>query len=374
MMLAHQIRLDPTEAQEQYFRQAAGTARFVWNWALAQWNAEYAQGKKPSGMKLKKQFNATKYEQFPWLHEIHRDAHAQPFANLQRAWARYFSQKKSGKEAFAPVFKKKGVRDSFYLANDKFEMDGERIKLPKIGWVRLREPLRFVGRIVGASVRRIANAWYVSVQVDVPEEKAARERTGNSTVGVDFGIKAAATLSTGETVLAPKPLKNNLRRLRLHSRRHSRKDKGSKNRVKSAQKLASLHARITNVRRDFWHKLTCRLCCENQAVVIEDLNVQGMMQNDKLSRAIADVGMSEGRRQLEYKAKLYGTRLVIADRWYPSSKNCSVCSTKNETLTLSMRDWTCAHCGTHHDRDINAAINLRNLAESELERNAQAPT
>ncbi len=340
MMLAHQIRLDPTAAQAQYFRQAAGTARFVWNWALAEWNAEYAQGKKPSGMKLKKQFNAMKYEQFPWLHEIHRDAHAQPFANLQRAWTRYFSQKKAGKEAFAPVFKKKGVRDSFYLANDKFEMDGHRIKLPKIGWVRLHEELRFVGRIVGASVRRIANAWYVAVQVDVPDDKAQRKRRGDSVIGVDFGIKAAATISSdgkhgSETVLAPKPLKSNLRRLRIRSRRHSRKNKGSKNRVKSAQNLASLHARITNVRRDFWHKLTSKLCRENQAVVIEDLNVQGMMQNGKLSRAIADVGMSEGRRQLEYKAKLYGTRLVIADRWYPNDA-------ERQALT--------GDCGCGHER------------------------
>jgi putative transposase len=204
------------------------------------------------------------------------------------------------------------------------------------------------------------------VQVDVPDDKAQRERTGDGTVGVDFGIKAAATLSTGETVLAPKPLKGNLRRLRLRSRRHSRKEKGAKNRVKSAQKLASLHARITNVRRDFWHKLTSKLCRENQAVVIEDLNVQGMMQNEKLSRAIADVGMSEGRRQLEYKAKLYGTRLVIADRWYPSSKLCSACGQKKETLSLKEREWECEHCHSRHDRDMNAAINLRNLAATEL--------
>ena len=200
----------------------------------------------------------------------------------------------------------------------------------------------------------------------MPDDKAQRERTGDGTVGVDFGIKAAATLSTGETVLAPKPLKGNLRRLRLRSRRHSRKEKGAKNRVKSAQKLASLHARITNVRRDFWHKLTSKLCRENQAVVIEDLNVQGMMQNEKLSRAIADVGMSEGRRQLEYKAKLYGTRLVIADRWYPSSKLCSACGQKKETLSLKEREWECEHCHSRHDRDMNAAINLRNLAATEL--------
>ncbi len=231
--------------------------------------------------------------------------------------------------------------------------------------MRLREPLRFVGRIVGASVRRIANRWYVAVQVDVPEDKARRERTSDGVVGVDFGIKAAATLSSGETVLAPKPLKGNLRRLRIRSRRHSRKEKGSKNRVQSAQNLASLHARITNVRRDFWHKLTSKLCRENQAVVIEDLNVQGMMQNDKLSRAIADVGMSEGRRQLEYKANLYGTRLVIADRWYPSSKLCSACGQKKETLSLNEREWECAHCHSRHDRDGNAAINLRNLAMQE---------
>lgn len=232
MILAHQIRLDPTRAQEQYFRQAAGTARFVWNWGLAAWNAEYKDGKKPSGLNLKKQFNALKYEQFPWLHEIHRDAHSQPFAHLQKAWSRYFADKKAGKAAHTPVFKKKGVRDSFYVANDKFELEGKRIKLPKIGWVRLRESLRFRGRIVSATVRRVTNAWYVSVQVDVPDECARRERTSHNTIGVDFGIKAAATLSDGTSLEAPKPLKSNLRRLRLRSRQHSRKEKGSKNRRK----------------------------------------------------------------------------------------------------------------------------------------------
>jgi putative transposase len=201
--------------------------------------------------------------------------------------------------------------------------------------------------------------------------------------GIDLGIQAAVTLSSGEVIHAPKPLKAALRRLKIRSRRLSRKveaakgaagfapknclPKGAKlptsnNRQKSSAMLARLHARIANIRADFVHKLTTRLCRENQAVVIEDLHIKGMLANDKLARAIQDVGFGMFRSQIEYKAKRYGTLLVIADRWYPSSRLCSVCGWKNEMLTLRDREWVCPECGTHHDRDLNAALNLKRLA------------
>jgi putative transposase len=206
---------------------------------------------------------------------------------------------------------------------------------------------------------------------------------GSTITGVDLGLKAAATLSSGESIDAPKPLKAMLRRLKIRSRRLSRKVKAAKvaagfapnarlpkgaklpvsnNRKKSAATLARLHARIANIRADFLHKLTTRLCRENQAVVVEDLHVKGMLANDNLARALSDVGFGQFRAQMEYKAKRYGTRLVIADRWYPSSRLCSVCGWKNEALTLKDREWTCPACGTHHDRDHNAALNLKRLA------------
>ena len=388
MQLTHKIALFPTPEQADYFVRACGTARRVWNWALAEWKRQYAAGQKPSAMALKKQFNAIKYTDpqwldengQPWLKTIHRDAHARPFVHLDRAWNQFFNDLKSGKPAHEPRFKKKGrCRDSFYVANDKFKLSDKMIRLPKIGHVAMAEALRFEGKILGATVSRTADRWFVAIQVEVSDAQFYRSRKAHGTVGVDLGIKAAATLSSGETIDAPKPLKAALRRLKIRSRRLSRKleaarcapgakfPKGtqlpvSNNHRKSAMRLARLHACIASVRADFTHKLTTRLCRENQTVVIEDLSVKGMLANDKLARAISDVGLGMFRSQIEYKAKRYRIRLVIADRRYPSSRLCSVCGWKHEALVLEDREWTCPECGTVHDRDINAARNLERLA------------
>jgi putative transposase len=382
--------LDPTPDQRDYFARAAGTARRVWNWALTEWLRQMSSGLYPNAMLLKKRFNTIKYadpdwldaDGRPWLRTIHRDAHSQPFANLAKAWNRYFAARREHRPAHRPIFKKKGrCRDSFYVANDKLRVEGMTVVLPKVGHVALRETLRWPGRIMGASVSREADHWFLALQVEVPEQAAHLHRPGNGTVGVDLGISAAATLSSGEKLSAPRPLKAALRRLRIRGRRQSRKleaakaragiigrsPKGtrlpaSKNRTKGARALARLHARIARVRADFLHKLTTRLCRENQTVVIEDLNVRGMLANARLARAIADIGFYEFRRQLQYKAKRYGTTLVLADRWYPSSKPCSTCGVRYGNLGLNERVWTCATCGAQHDRDVNAAINLKRLA------------
>lgn len=380
MILAHKIALDPTLEQARYFGQASGTARFVWNWGLAEWNRQSEAGEKPNALRLKKQFNAIKYEEFPWIAEIHRDAHAQPFTNLGTAWSRYFAALKAGavpapqdraarralkkkgvKLAYPPTFKKKGERDAFYVANDKFRLDGAVVILPKVGPVKLREALRFEGKILSGTVSRTADRWFLGVQVEVAD--ATRERTGDGVVGVDLGIKATLTLSTGEAIPGPKPLKKALRRLKIRSRRHHRTVKGGKNRRRLAHRLAKLHARIAHVRADFIHKNTTRLCRGNQTVVIEDLHVKGMLANDRLSRAIGDVGFGEIRRQLDYKAPLFGTRLIVADRWFPSSRLCSACGVLYPgDWSLKIREWDCPHCGAHHDRDVNAAKNLERLA------------
>lgn len=392
MQLTHKIALIPAREQADYFVRACGTARRVWNWALAEWNRQYAAGQKPNAMALKKQFNAIKYSDpqwldengHPWLWGIHRDAHAQPFAHLAKAWNRFFADFKAGKQAHEPQFKKKGrCRDSFYVANDKFSLNSRMIRLPKIGDVAMAEALRFKGKILGATVSRTADRWYVAIQVEVPDAQFYRSRMTHGVTGIDLGIKAAATLSSGEAIEAPKPLKAALRRLKIRGRCVSRKIEAAKieagfspraklpkgtrlpvsnNRRKSSVTLARLHARIANVRADFTHKLTTRLCRENQAVVIEDLNVKGMLANEKLARAISDVGFGMFRSQIEYKAKRYGAWLVVADRWYPSSRLCSVCDWKNDALTLKDREWMCPQCGSHHDRDHNAALNLQRLA------------
>lgn len=384
MQLTHKIQLKPTEQQRDYFQKAAGTSRFVWNWALAKWKECYALGQKPNAFELKKEFNAIKYKEYPWLSEMHRDSHAQPFAYLAKAWNRFFSEIKSNKKAHEPRFKKKNKsRDSFYVANDKFFLQDKLIRLPKIGLVEMRESLRFSGKILGATISRTADKWFAAIQIEVPDTEALKKRRSNGIEGLDFGIKAAVTFSTGESISAPRPLKSALRRLKIRGRNLSRKceiakallgfkkqerlPKGtrlpvSNNRKKSSLKLAKLHAHIVNLRADFTHKLTTRICRENQTIVIEDLHVAGMLKNEKLARAMSDVGLGEIRRQLEYKAVRYDVQLIIADRFYPSSKMCSVCDIKNERLTLKDREWICQHCGTFHDRDKNAAINLKRLA------------
>lgn len=360
MIIAHKIQLDPTHRQRQYFANAAGCARFVWNWALTEWERQYAAGEKPSWTKLSKQFNAVKYSLFPWLREISKGAHSRPFSELGKAYKQWFE-----KTAEQPRRKKKGrCRDSFYVVAERCSFSGELAKLPVIGCVRLTEPLRFIGKIMSATVSRTANKWFISVIVDVGDY--SRSCVGDGAVGVDLGIKVAATLSTGEQIHSPQPLKTRLSKLKRLQRQHSRKQKGSKNRQKAQRKVAKCYAKVANVRNDFLHKLTTRLCRENQTVVIEGLNVSGMLKNRSLSRAISDQGFGEFRRRLEYKSAIYGTRLVIADRWYPSSKTCSGCGEIKQDLALKDRIYKCDHCGLSLDRDLNAAINLHTLGLRDL--------
>ena len=382
MNLAHKIKLNPTPEQEVYFRKAVGCARFTWNWAVAQWLEGNEQKQAPSPTALKKQFNAIKYHQFSWMKDIHRDAHAQPFANLGKTVNQYFKSLKNHEKPHKPQFKKKGkAHDTFYLANDKFQVNGKRIKMPKIGWVDMTEQVRFEGKIMSATVSRQADRWFVSINVEVATQHETRKRKAHHIDGVDLGIKTAVVLSSGEGIESPKPLKKALRRLQIRQRRISRKlevtkkevgitgamPKGtrtpvSNNRRKASMKVAKLHMRIANLRSDFTHKTTTKLVSENQAIGIEDLNVSGMTKNHKLARALSDVGFGEFRRQIEYKAKLYDTTVVLADRFYPSSKKCSVCNYVLPKLELKVREWDCPQCGTHHDRDTNAARNLKRLA------------
>jgi putative transposase len=348
MILAHKIALDPTRTQEAYFRKAVGTARFVYNWALTRWEEEYRQGIKSSGTQLKKEFNKAYRVEFPWVSDVHRDCHSQPFSNLQNAYTKFFKH-----EARHPKLHKRGRHDSFYVANDKFYIEDRVVTLPVIGSVRLRESLRFHGKIMSGTVSREADRWYLSVSVNVDYRQ---ERVGNETVGIDVGLKTFAKLSSGEAIIAPKPLRKQLKRLKRAQRALSRRLKGGQNRKKQQRRVARLHARIRHIRQDFLHKLSTRVCRENQTITIEDLNVKGMMQNHKLAFAISDAAWSEFGRQLKYKSEIYHNDLVIADRWMPSSKTCSRCGSVRQDLTLSDRVYVCAVCGLEIDRDHNAAI------------------
>jgi putative transposase len=278
---------------------------------------------------------------------------------LGQAFQNFFA----GRARF-PQFRKKGVHDRFTLTNDQFSIDGSRIRIPNLGWVRMRESLRFAGKLMSATVSRVADRWFVSITVDTPDTSRLPQAENQGAVGVDLGVSALATLSTGETIPGPKPHKALLGRLRRLSRSLSRKQKGSANRKKARARLAKLHTRIANIRSDAMHKLTTDLTRRFHTIGIEDLNVRGMVKNRHLARSIMDMSFFEFRRQLEYKAAMRGGQVVVADRFFASSKTCSACRHKLDDLPLSVRRWTCPDCGAVHDRDVNAAINLKNVAES----------
>jgi putative transposase len=350
MIFAHKIALDLTDVQETYCRQAAGTARFTYNWALAHWQMQYRNGEQPTAAKLKIQWNAIKYERYPWLEDIHRDAHAQPFVNLNTAFQKFFRH-----EAKYPTFKKKGQHDSFYIANDKVQVSGKRVRIPRLGWVRMRETLRFTGKLMAATVSRNADRWYVSLSVQVDPFPPCENQAGR--VGVDLGVTHLATFSTGEKIEGPKPHKAALKQLRRTNRTLARRVKFSANWRKTKTKLGRLHARIANIRTDALHKVTTRLTQTYQQIVIEDLHVKGMMQNRKLARAISDMGFGRFRQMLTYKAEAYGAEVIVADRWFPSSKLC-VCGVVHDALTLKDRVFVCPKCGYTEERDVHAAKNL----------------
>ncbi len=274
--------------------------------------------------------------------------------------------KQGGKPGY-PKFKKKGVYDAFRADNGPQKagehavaVDGKTVRLPKCGVVRMRESLRFAGQVISAVVSRQADGWYVTLLVDTTDCLSGPLDRG--IVGVDLGIKELATLSNGEVVPALKPHRAAHQRLVRLSRSLSRKQKGISNRAKAKAKLARLHQRIANVRVDALHKLTTRLVTGFDTIGIEDLNVRGMLANRHLARSIADAGFAEFRRQLEYKALMTGARIVVIDRFFPSSKTCSQCGTIHP-MKLSDRVLVC-DCGNVLDRDLNAALNIRNKAAS----------
>ena len=365
MLIAHKIALDPNNVQATYFARAAGTARFAYNWALAEWQRQYEACKadaslpKPSQSRLRRQLNGIKAEQFPWMLEVTKNAPQMAIIQLGQAFQNFFAGR-----AKYPKFRKKGVHDRFSLTNDQFSIDASRIRIPNLGWVRMRETLRFAGKIMSATISRVADRWFASITVDTQEDLPLPKAENQGAVGVDLGVSALATLSTGEIIVGPKAHKTLLCRLQRLSRSMSRKVKGSENRKKALAKLARLHARIGNIRKDGLHQLTTDLTRRFHSIGIENLNVKGMVKNRHLSRAVSDMGFFEFRRQLKYKAAQRGGVIVVADRWYPSSKTCSCCGHKLDSLALSVREWVCPECGSIHDRDVNAAINLRNLAVS----------
>jgi putative transposase len=288
MLIAHKIALDPTDLQRTYFSKSCGVARFAYNWALAEWDRQYQEHKKdknkpkPNETVLRRLLNSIKQEQFPWMLEVTKNAPQMAIIQLGKAFQNFFA-----KRSKYPKCRRKGVHDRFTLTNDQFEIKGSKIRMPHLGWVRMREELRFTGKILSATISRIADRWFVSVAIEAPSVHP--QPISGKTIGVDVGVSAMATLSNGQEIVGPKPYQKLLNCLNRLSKALSRKVKGSKNRTKAKTKLAKIHARITNIRLDAIHKFTSDLVSRFDTICIEDLNVREMIKNRQLARNLNDM-------------------------------------------------------------------------------------
>lgn len=362
MIKAHKIRLNPTPDQRVYFAKAAGTARFVYNWALAAWKSHKAErpGDSYGPMAIKKDFNAIKGEQFPWVYEVAKDVAEGAFTNLGAAMKNYYDSKKGerrGKKVGFPKFKsKKDHRQSFRLNNDKFRVEDHNFYVPKLGWVNMAEKLRFQGKVLGAVVSRQAGHWYASITVEM--EKPEPKKFPKESVGVDLGVKTLAVLSDGRRYENQGLLRSELTHLKRLNRRLAHRKMGSHRWWQAKDRLSRFHQRIANRRGDYIHKITTGIAGTYSLIGLEDLNVAGMVKNRRLALSISDAGFGEIRRQLQYKSEWLGGRVVPIDRFFPSSKLCGVCGVINDSLTLSDREWVCPSCGATLDRDLNAARNI----------------
>jgi len=366
ILKAYKTQLDPNNIQITKMRMNCGASRFAFNWALSK-KKEFFDKKEriPNNIELHREINKLKgTDVLPWAYEdgISKCAFQESLRDCDKAFANFFARckkKVKGSKGFPKFKSKKNDKQSFRLTGTIKILDGGYIQLPRLGKVKLTEKDYIPSnvRILSATVSKRADKWFVSVQVegyDIEPVAAV-----NAVIGIDLGIKMLATCSDGTTYANPKALKKNLKNLKRKQRQLSKKKKGSKNYGKAKKKLAKLHYRISNIRKDTLHKVTTKIISENQVIVLESLKVSNMMKNHCLAQAISDVGLFEFRRQIEYKAKWNNRKVVFADTFFASSKLCSCCGWKNESLTLADRTFECQECDNKMDRDMNAAMNLK---------------
>ena len=355
---AYKYRCYPTLEQAEQLNRTFGCVRYVYNRALAERSRAWTQGKRRvSYVDTAKALTGWKRDpETAWLGEVSNVALQQSLRHLQSAFDRFWR-----KQNRYPRFKNKGKsRDSATYMTNGFSYRDGKLKLAKqaepleIRWSRPL-PEGAVPSQVTVS-RDAAGRWFVSLLV---EEEITPHAPTEAAVGIDAGITTLVTLSTGEKVTNPRHEKTDRAKLAKAQCNLAKKQKGSNNRAKARLKVARIYARIADRRRDHLHKLTTRIIRENQTVIIEDLAVRNMVKNRKLARAISDASWAEFRSMLEYKAAWYGRQVIAIDRWYPSSKTCSGCGAIVDRLPLNIREWECRGCGSTHDRDVNAAKNIR---------------
>lgn len=353
---AYKYRFYPTDEQKHILARQFGCCRFVSNWALRKkTDAYYKDGVRLYYKDLSVALTQLKkQEEYAWLSDVSSVPLQQALRHLDKAFINFFEGR-----AKYPTFKKKQHRQSATYAASAFIWRDEKLSLAKMDeplTLRWSRPLPEGCKPSSVTVSKDgADRYFISILV---EEEMEHLPASQQNVGADLGLKSFVVLSDGEIVGNPKFFHKDEKKLAKAQRRHAKKRKGSKNRDKARKNVARIHARIADRRRDFLHKLSTRMICENQTICVESLAVKNMVKNEKLSKAMSDVGWSEFVSQLEYKASWYGRTLVKIDRWYPSSKRCFDCGHILDSLPLDVREWTCPECGVHHDRDINAAKNI----------------
>lgn len=396
--ISHKIELVPNNKQKSYFRKAFGCARLAYNWGLAEWQRRYKEGDKVDAYGLKKAFNAMKKEEFPFVVEVTKYATQQPFINLGKAFKKFFDDLKKGIVSYPRFKRKKDNEGSFYIGGDAVSLSDinlnsknfkniphnekqkrQYLKVPNLGWVKMTERLRFIGKVNSVVISQQGNKYFASFSVQITEEEYKRTHPkafsdkANRKAGIDLGIKSALILSDGVAIDNPKPLKNNLRKIkrisrqldkRVHVRNKQERLEGKKksnNYRKLSVRLSNAQRKVANIRRDFTQKVTTILTTHYTHIALEDLNVKGMMRNHRLAQSVSDVAFGVLRRQIEYKSLLNGIKVLKADRFYPSSKTCSRCGHVKQDLKLSGRTYYCSNCGAVIDRDYNASLNLLSL-------------
>ena len=353
-----QIELNPNNKQATLMSKHAGYARVAYNFALSSFKVGLDNDEWRTYVDIKREFNAVKYDKFDWCKELSQNASKNALHNLGDAVTRW----KKGQNSF-PVYKKRSDRISYQADNGTgtVEVDKKRINLPKMGWVRMREELRYKGTISKVVVSKRNNRWFVSVLIDCDISNYKHQPPlfdDKQPMGVDVGINTLATCSNGDTYDNPRPLKRYERKLARANRSLSRKVYLSKNWHKAKAVLSGVHYRIGCIREDAHHQASIRIVRKASAIGIETLNISGLLKNRKLAKALSDSALSGFLTMLKYKADRRGIPITEADQFFASSKTCSSCGHKKKDLTLSDRTYHCSECGLDIDRDFNAAINL----------------
>ncbi len=361
LLKTYKYRIYPNNQQKELIEKSFGVCRFIYNLALETKIEAYKRcGKILSAFDLCYELPGLK-EDYPWIAEVNAQSLQVAINQMDISFKNFY------RGYGFPNFKKKLSRQSFRCPGGvrKIDFNAQTITIPKIKDIPAVVGRTFEGEIKTVTISRTPTGkYYAAFLVDNKKELPGKpEIDPNNTIGIDLGIKSIAVTSDGRFFEPNRRLKNSLKRLQCLSSRASRKKKGSKNRKKANKRVALLHEKIVNQRTDYIHKVTTGLIRDNQAetFVMEDLNVAGMLKNRGLSQAISDVCFGEFKRQMQYKCDWYGKNLLFIGRFEPSSKTCYCCGAKNETLTLKDREWVCPNCGTLHDRDLNAAKNIRQM-------------